>query len=47
MGLLQDEKHPASDQDHAIILNALFRPIPPQTADEGPPSGVIDLIRNK
>lgn len=47
MGLLQDEKHPASDQDRAIILNALFRPIPPQTADEGPPSGVIDLIRSK
>jgi hypothetical protein len=47
MGLLQDEKHPASDQDRAIILNALFRPIPPQTADEGPPAGVIDLIRNK
>lgn len=45
MGLLQDEKHPASDQDRAIILNALFRPIPPQTADEGPPAGVIDLIR--
>jgi hypothetical protein len=47
MGLLQDEKHPASDQDRAIILNALFRPIPPQTADEGPPAGVVDLIRNK
>lgn len=47
MGLLQDQKHAASDQDRAIILNALFRPIPPQTADEGPPAGVIDLIRNK
>jgi len=47
MGLLQDDKHPASDQDRAIILNALFRPIPPQTADEGPPNGVLDLIRNK
>jgi hypothetical protein len=45
MGLLQNEKHPASDPDRAIILNALFRPIPPQTADEGPPSGLIDLIR--
>lgn len=45
MGLLQNEQHPASDQDRAIILNALFRPIPPQTADEGPPAGVIDLIR--
>lgn len=41
MGLLQDEKHPASDQDRAIILNALFRPIPPQTNDEGPPAGLI------
>lgn len=47
MGLLQDEKHPAADQDRAIILNALFRPIPPQIGDEGPPAGVIDLIRNK
>jgi hypothetical protein len=47
MGLLQDEKHPASDQDRAIILNALFRPIPPQTNDEGPPAGLIDLIQKK
>ena len=45
MGLLQDEKHPATDQDRAIILNALFRPIPPQTNDEGPPAGLIDLIK--
>src|SRR5882757_5918605 len=45
MGLLQNEKHPASDQDRAIILNALFRPIPPQTNDEGPPAGLIELIR--
>ena len=45
MGLLQDEKRPATDQDRAIILNALFRPIPPQTADEGPPSGLMDLIK--
>jgi hypothetical protein len=47
LGLLQNDRHPASDQDRAIILNALFRPIPPQTADEGPPAGVVDLIRNK
>lgn len=45
MGLLQDDKHPATDQDRAIILNALFRPIPPHTGDEGPPSGLIDLIK--
>jgi hypothetical protein len=45
MGLLQDDKHLATDQDRAIILNALFRPIPPHTGDEGPPSGLIDLIK--
>lgn len=45
MGLLQDDKRPATDQDRAIILNALFRPIPPHTGDEGPPSGLLDLIK--
>jgi hypothetical protein len=45
MGLLQDDKRPATDQDRAIILNALFRPIPPHTGDEGPPSGLMDLIK--
>jgi hypothetical protein len=45
MGLLQDDKRPASDAERAIILNALFRPIPPQTSDEGPPAGIIDLIK--
>lgn len=47
MGLLRDERHPATDQDRAIILNALFRPIPPQSGDEGPPSGVLELIKSK
>ena len=47
MGLLRDEQHPATDQDRAIILNALFRPIPPQNADEGPPTGLIELIKSK
>jgi hypothetical protein len=45
MGLLQDEKRPTTDQDRAIVLNALFRPIPPHTGDEGPPSGLIELIK--
>jgi hypothetical protein len=45
MGLLQDDKHPPSDQDRAIILNALFRPIATQTGDEGPPAGLIELIK--
>jgi|SRR5947209_1415957 len=45
MGLLRDEQHPATEQDRAIILNALFRPIPPQTSDEGPPAGLIELMK--
>lgn len=45
IGLLQDDKRPTTDQDRAIILIALFRPIPSQTGDEGPPSGLIDLIK--
>ena len=45
MGLLQDEKRPTTDQDRAIVLNALFRPIPPHTGDEGPPAGLIELIK--
>lgn len=31
--------------DRALILNALFRPAPPNTNDDGPPSGILDLIR--
>jgi hypothetical protein len=47
MGLLRDERHPATEQDRAIILNALFRPIPPQNIDEGPPMGLVELIKSK
>lgn len=45
LGLLKDEKHPTTDAERAIILNALFRPIPPQTNDEGPPAGLIDFVK--
>lgn len=45
LGLLADSKHSATDADRAIILNALFRPIPPQTNDEGPPAGLIEMVK--
>ncbi|MCK1640467.1 hypothetical protein IVA95_23495 [Bradyrhizobium sp. 157] len=45
MGLLENAKRETTDAERAIVLNALFRPIPPQTNDEGPPAGVIDLIK--
>jgi hypothetical protein len=36
-----------TEHDRAIILNALYRPVPPHTGDDGPPLGLIDLIRTK
>jgi len=47
LGLAANPKLNVAEQDRALILNALFRPIPTQTADEGPPSGLLELIRKK
>jgi hypothetical protein len=45
LGLAENKKLQISDADRVLILNALFRPIPPQSAEDGPPAGVIDLIK--
>lgn len=34
-------------EERALILNALFRPTPPYSGDDGPPSGLIDLIKSR
>ncbi len=47
LGLAANPKLEVTQNDRALILNALFRPIPPQTTDEGPPSGLIDLLQKK
>jgi Family of unknown function (DUF6161) len=47
LGLSENPKLSISDADRALVLNALFRPIPPHSTDEGPPSGLMDLIRGK
>jgi hypothetical protein len=47
LGLAENPKLSVAEQDRALILNALFRPVPPQTGDEGPPVGLLDLIRKK
>ena len=47
LGLAANPKLDVSENDRALILNALFRPIPSQGGDEGPPSGLLDLIRKK
>jgi Family of unknown function (DUF6161) len=47
LALAENPKLSVSEQDRALILNALFRPTPSQSLDEGPPSGLIDLIKSK
>lgn len=47
LGLVANPEHGMQKEDRAIILNALFRPIPPHNGDEGPPSGLIELIRGR
>ncbi|WP_417416218.1 DUF6161 domain-containing protein [Hoeflea sp.] len=34
-----------SQSDRALILNALFRPVAPNTGDDGPPTGILELIK--
>jgi hypothetical protein len=47
LGLAENPKIELLEAERAIVLNALFRPIPTQPGDEGPPAGLIDLIRGK
>lgn len=45
LGLAQNKSLSISEQDRALILNALFRPIATASQDEGPPAGLLDLIK--
>jgi hypothetical protein len=47
LGLADNKDLGMSEQERALILNALFRPLPQHGADEGPPNGLLDLIRGK
>jgi hypothetical protein len=47
LGLVDYEKANLAEAERAIILNALFRPPPPYSGDEGPPAGLLDLIRKQ
>jgi hypothetical protein len=46
LGLMDYEKTQINDAERAIILNALFRPPPPYSTDDGPPMGLLDLIKS-
>lgn len=45
LGLAKEPRLAITDNDRALILNALFRPVAPHAVDDGPPTGLIDLIR--
>lgn len=47
LGLTKDKTSGVTDTERAIILNALFRPTPPNTTDEGPPTGLLDILKSK
>lgn len=45
LGLTRDKTSGVTDAERGIIMNALFRPTPPNTAEDGPPAELIDLIK--
>jgi hypothetical protein len=47
LGLAENTKIGVTQTDRAIVLQALFRPQPPHTSDDGPPIGLIELLKSK
>lgn len=47
LGLSKNPKLSISEQERALVLNALFRPLPSHGGDEGPPNGLLELLRGK
>ncbi|MBB3409208.1 hypothetical protein FHT87_003127 [Rhizobium sp. BK316] len=45
LGLAKRKSVGIAEQDRALILNALFRPAPTSPQDDGPPSGLLELIK--
>ncbi|MBJ6986829.1 MULTISPECIES: DUF6161 domain-containing protein [unclassified Devosia] len=47
LGLVKDVKSEITKEERGLILNALFRPTPASTQDDGPPTGIFDLLNGK
>ena len=48
LGLAANKDVAIAENERALILNALFRPLPTNsTVDAGPPSGLLELIKGK
>jgi hypothetical protein len=47
LGMVAEEKFQLSKEERALVLNAMFRPIPPHSQEDGPPSGLLELIKKQ
>ena len=47
LGMAERTSTGITEAERALVLNALFRPAPPNTTEDGPPSGLIDLLGKK
>jgi len=47
LGLAENPKLNISEQERALVLNALFRPLPSHAGDDGPPAGLLELLRSR
>ncbi|MCF1744184.1 DUF6161 domain-containing protein [Paradevosia shaoguanensis] len=48
IGLAEQKSAAVTDAERALVLNALFRPSPPNSSnDDGPPSGILEIIKAK
>lgn len=47
LGLAEAQTAGVTEAERVLVLNALFRPAPPHAPDDGPPSGLLDLLGKK
>ncbi len=45
LGLVADKKFDLSKEERALVLNAMFRPVPPNAQEEGPPAGLMEMMK--
>lgn len=44
LGLAEQKSAGVTEAERVLVLNALFRPAPPHAPDDGPPTGLLDLL---
>lgn len=47
LGLVAEKRFDLSNEERALVLNAMFRPVPPNAQDDGPPAGLLELVKGK